>query len=366
MKVEGFDFEPGPRREFIALAWQVRGGDATWVPPFRAELERLLSRDNPFFREGRARHFLARQGGRVVARCSALVPPALQHQGEPAGLVGLYEAVEAPAAGAAVLDAALGWLREGGLRQVLGPIDFSIWHGYRFMTRGFERDAFLGEPRNPAHYPEHFVAGGFAPLARWFSWELTEAHLRAMLAATRRRGTDVLAQAGLRAERLRPGRFRDELPHVHRLLQESFAQHPGYTPLGLEEFSRVFGGVEPLLVPELVPFVRTAQGETVGMGYLVPDHAAALRRMNGETGLLARLRFLLARGRPDRLVFHTVAIQQAYRRQGMLETVLADLLEDVLARGFTRGIGALAKEGPTIYSHTGAPSREYTLFHRAL
>ena len=46
---------------------------------------------------------------------------------------------------------------------------------HRFMVRGFERAPFLFEPRNPPYYPRLFEANGFAPVHRWYSYEISRA-----------------------------------------------------------------------------------------------------------------------------------------------------------------------------------------------
>ncbi len=367
IKIHSFHAEPEPLARFIETARALRGDDPQWVPEFKAEVEAAFSPRSLFLSHGELRGFLAEEGGRPVARCAAIINRQLTEDGAPLGQIGFYECREDPETSRAILETAQAWLQERGVRRVVGPMNFSIWHDYRFMTRGFGTDPFLGEPRNPEFYPEQWTASGFAPRARYFSWDLTEEHLRGMLAYARHAADPAgMAAAGLRHAPLEMNHFDQQLESVHRLLVDAFRGNAAFSPISLEEFRGIFGGVKPLLIPQLVPLVWTARQEAVGFGYLFPDFAEAVRKMNGETGLLARARFLMAKGRPDRLIFHTVAIREDHRKKGMVETVLADLLGFALSNGFTRGVGALAKEGPTMYSKTGAPSREYTLFSRAL
>ena len=71
-----------------------------------------------------------------------------------------------------MIGAATRWLRDRhAVRRILGPINFDVWHGYRFMTRGFAEQRFLGEPYNPPYYPELFERCGFVPRQRWNSYE---------------------------------------------------------------------------------------------------------------------------------------------------------------------------------------------------
>ena len=57
-----------------------------------------------------------------------------------------------------------------------------IWHGYRLMTRGFDRPPFAGEPRNPATYPAIFEQAGFHVRRRWNTFELGRDALDDLLA----------------------------------------------------------------------------------------------------------------------------------------------------------------------------------------
>jgi hypothetical protein len=74
--------------------------------------------------------------------------------GTAVGLIGFFECVEDPVVATVLLDAARDWLREEhGLQRIWGPMNFDIWHSYRFMTRGFDQVPFYGEPDNKACYP---------------------------------------------------------------------------------------------------------------------------------------------------------------------------------------------------------------------
>lgn len=368
IQIEPLSLDRADVRRFIQVAWQVNEGDHQWLPPFKAEQEQWLSVDSPFLRRGyELRCFLAKMHGRVVARCAAMLDRRLMSAEGPVGQIGFYESERLPEASKALLDVALAWLAERGVRRVWGPMNFSIWHSYRFMVRGFEQTPFIGEPRNPPYYPEHFEAAGFTPLARYRSWDLGAEHLQALQqAAERMADPAALAEAGLRAAPLDLEAFDSQMEHAHRLLMDAFSENLGFVPISYEEFMFLFQGMKAIVMPELVPLMWSREGHAVGFGYLFPDHADAIRKMNGDAGLLGQARFLLGRKRPDRLILHTVAVQKEFRRRGMVETVLADLLRLARERGLTRAVGALAKEGRTLYDKAGPPSREYVLYSRPL
>lgn len=376
MSVEIQTFGPGERPEltgrFIDLAWRARRDDRGWVPPFQSEQRRLLSAENPFFRHGEMRCFLATSPEGDVARCAAFVDRQMAGGGGggPMGLVGLYEAVDRREAEAAVLGAALDWLRGRSLRAAVGPVSFSIWHGYRFMIRGFDRQPFLGEPRNPRRYPEAFARAGFEVMARHFSWDLEEADLRTMCERVHARlppGGPSLSSMGLSLRPLDLSDLHGQLRHVHRVLSEAFAEGVGYAPIDFEEFLPLYAPLGLLAVPELAPLLWSEGGEAVGFGYVFPDHARAMRELDGDD---ERLAAALSAGswppRPERLVLHTAALKPGFHHRGIFADALCTLVERGLERGFRGAVGALAREGSTAYHLVGQPSREYALFQRML
>ena len=364
MEVLAFDVADAALRDrFFALGEELLARDASraWVDP--AELRRQV--EAPYLGPGSQRLFLVADGGRDLARCVALVNPDLRApDGTPVGAIGQFEARPEEAAVQALLDAAVAWLKGRGLSRVWGPFNGSIWHAYRFMTRGQERDPFLGEPRNPPHYPELFQRAGFAPAARWFSWDLAAPHLEGMRAAAAQMRKAGITQAGYRYHPFDLAAFDRELERVHGLLSEGFSENLGFTPIPLAEFRALFGPMRSVIIPGLAPLV-TGPGDPerpVGFGYVFPDLAPTLALARAERRALDPA--FVRDHPPRRLVFHTMVSLKSERGRGLVEWGLAELMDHVAELGFQAAVGALAKEGPTIYHKTGQPSREYTLFAR--
>jgi hypothetical protein len=362
MKIHRFTFEAEWLREFVDFPWTIYADDPRWIPPSREEVRRLLAPENPFFRYGEALNLLVTEGGRTLGRCSAMINPKLKQYGSSPGLIGFFEVVDRYEVSEALLTEAVGWLRKRGLEEVWGPMNFSTWHSYRLMTRGFDRDPFYGEPYNPPYYPEHFDRFGFESTTRHYSWDLGEEHLRELHANAKQFSEAVPPRDEFRCESLDPRRLEADLRRIYDLAVPGFRGNFGWSPIDWGEFEPLYTDLRHTVIPDLVRFAVTPAGQTVGLFYLYPDPAIAVRSMNGESGLLARLRFSMRKQRSDRMIFHTMVIDEPFRKAGIVEHTAAPLIEAVLGHGFRRAVGALAKEGPTIYAKTGPPSREYTLF----
>ncbi len=286
MHVTTFRFDAPLVREFIEFGRTLYLDDARWIPPFRRTVARQLSPDYPFYnRPGNDhRHFLAYEGSQVVGRASAMVNAAIKDEdGSAVGLIGFFECIEDPVVATVLLDAARDWLRDQhGLRRIWGPMNFDIWHSYRFMTRGFDQAPFYGEPDNKACYPAYFEAYGFARRRQWHSFEVVgRDQLEAMIAASRQQH-DRLVNGGYRfvsADNWDPS---DETRLLHDLISRSFAGFLGFTPIALEEFAMLFRRSKAAVALPMSFVLHDPSDRPVGFAITYYELSAAVRAMHGR------------------------------------------------------------------------------------
>jgi len=349
----------GPDRldDFLELPYALHGRDPLWIPPLRAAVRREVDGSSAFFRYGRLQAYLAEVDGRVVGRAAASINPRMTDpDGGPVGQIGYFESTEDPAVAGGLFAAAEAWLREGGCRRVVGPMNGGIHRAHRLLVRGFERTPFLLEPRNPTYYPALFEAHGYAVSARWYSYDVTRAQLEPVAA---------------RLGRLcRSSRFRMQdlelspasVAHVHSLFDRVWAGHIGYAPMELEELLESVGALLPVMrMGELTTLVDPA-GIEVGIGFAYPDWAAEVRALAGDAGGWARW---LGTPYPPRLILHTVAMTPEVRGSRGSLVVLARGIELVLRDPTTtEGVWALSLDPsmPRLFAAT----REYALYEKSL
>ncbi|MFP5245059.1 MAG: GNAT family N-acetyltransferase [Thermoanaerobaculia bacterium] len=183
------------------------------------------------------------------------------------GTIGSFEAADDPGAVARMLHDAARWLREQGANHVIGPMDGDTWHRYRANAGPFDTPPFLLEPMNPPYWDALWRHAGFEVIERYSSKRIDDvSSLAEKLAPMRER-------ALARGYRIRPfdlSRPRDELALVWRLSLEIFRGNAWYSDIPLDEFLKLYEGIDRLLVPELVLFIEH-RGEPVGFLFAYPD-----------------------------------------------------------------------------------------------
>jgi hypothetical protein len=296
--------------------------------------------------EGEARWFVTCAGGRPLARAWASVPPELRDRdGEPVGTVGCLEATDARAA-ADVLERAVAWLAERGLRRAWAPMNGDIWHGYRAMTRGFDLEAYLGEPRTPPAHAEWLEAAGFAVRQRWHSFELEGRDALDELAGAHAEARRGLAALGCRVVTLEGMSFDEIATRLHALLDRSFSGFLGYTTVSATEFRGVLAPAGPALQRGASVFVVDAAGADAGFAVAFDDLASPIPRS----------------------LLHLGGLVPEARRKGVAGGVLGDVAARLRALDRPSVLVTLVAEGSPVRRLFGRFAedrrREYALFER--
>lgn len=376
MPIKSFRFDPALTGEFIDLGYSLYRQDARRIPPLRRSLARQLSPGYFFYQKtgNDHRRFLAYQGGRVVGRVAAMVNAALKDDDKtPVGLIGFFECVEDGSVAAALLDAARGWLHETyGIKRIWGPMNFDIWHSYRFLTKGFDRAPFYGEPDNKPYYPDLFERYGFTRRRTWDSLEIRgRAQLESLIASGRKHYA-LLVDRGYRFVPASALDRRNDLGMLHELISRSFDGFLGFTPIAFEDFHQLFGQLRYALAAPMSGVVYDETGRLISFGIIFYELSAAVRAMKGREHPLSLAKFLFYRRRVQRLNFFAAGAlpEERAKGSGIGKAGLFCVVNQALQHGYEDIIFALmAKENRVhvFFRHAGQePQREYALYEMNL
>jgi GNAT superfamily N-acetyltransferase len=356
-----FSFDPDRLGAWVRLARAARKDDPGWLPPNERTLRGQFERSHPNWSVNTHALILDPQG----ARCSVIVNPRLKDAvGTPVGQIGHFEATGRDPA-LRLLDQACRWLAERGCRQILGPMNGSTWHSYRFLTDGFAHPPFLLEPTNPPSYPTWWREAGFTPTAERYHSSEQDNHAVADALA------GAVDQVSLRGYRVQPADCRDleaVLKRVFELSSVAFAANAHFAPISWPEFRSLYDGIQRVLAPSLVHWVIAPDGGIVGFAFGLPDRAEAVRRMKGRGGLSGAWAFLSA-PRPVRSVFKSMALLPEHQGAGVGKALFHRHAVEARALGLRKGVRALMAADSRSAATTRALhtiTRRYALFARAV
>ncbi|WP_145174009.1 N-acetyltransferase [Rubripirellula lacrimiformis] len=151
-------------QRFLQLPWALYQDDPQWSPPVLAEMRmRLNPKKNPYFEHAEAAMFLAERDGIPVGRITAQVCQLAQiHQQAGDGHFGFFECEDSQATADALFAAAADWLRQRGMKRMLGPFNLSINEEAGLLVDGFHRPPYVFMAHSLPRYQHNFDQAGFA------------------------------------------------------------------------------------------------------------------------------------------------------------------------------------------------------------
>lgn len=372
MAVKPFIFDSAKADAFVRFGYDMYDGDATHIPPMKKEMCTQFLPGFAFYQKpGNChRQFLATAGGKVVGRVSATANQDLKDtDGTPVGAVGFFECINDFGVARDLLDSSIKWLREEiGLGRVWGPMNFDIWHGYRFMTKGFDRKPFYGEPYNKAYYPEFFERYGFVAKYFWDSVEVAGRRNMEKIAAFGEHRYRCLLTEGYRFERLNRRQLMDNLDAFHAVLTRSFRDFTGFTPIASQEFRRLFEKARYAFHPELFTLIYNDKNVIAGFAWALLEISDVIRSMNGRCNPLSVFKLFNCRRRANRINFYLIGItpEEEKKRSGLGRAIAYFMVHQILKQGYETVIFSLMARNnraqKLLGEHVKNPAREYALF----
>jgi hypothetical protein len=266
---------------FIGLTRRIYADDPCWVQPLTLERrDHLDPRKNPFMRAIDVQYWVALRDGEPVGRISAQVNRRhLELHRDQTGHFGFLDAVDDPEVFALLLGAAEAWLRERGLRRILGPFNLSINDECGLLIEGFDRapNVMMGHAR--PYFRNRVEALGYAKAKDLIAYDFDVAAPWPPLA---QRMLDRLRKTpGVRIRPLDMKRYREEIDTVCRIFNDGWADNWGFIPFGEDEARYLATSLRPLLNPGSFA-IGELDGEPVAFTATLPNLNEAIAGLDGR------------------------------------------------------------------------------------
>lgn len=311
----------------------------------------LLQRKHPLSPDFRVYPFVVTRRGEPVCRSLLTV-----YDGEDQAYVGFFEAEQDERAVSLLFATIAEKARELGKTTLVGPLDASIFLGYRFKTDCFQ-NTFTGEPVNLSYYPDLWKQWGFQEKEQYVSY-----HLRKVEASDFDMRYEKLYQRYCRRgyQWLSPTKenFTKAMEDVYELLISLYAEFPGFRHIDKKAFMALFSPLKSVLNLQMVRLVYHDH-KLCAFCICVPNYADLTL---GRLTVSKFFRFLRIRSHPGEYVITYVGASPT--APGLGCAMMQDLRSRLYENGCTT-IAALIHEGKLtgrMYESLHVGKRHYALY----
>jgi GNAT superfamily N-acetyltransferase len=328
-------------KRFVKVPFRLHRESPQWVAPLIFERMEFLNRDkNPYFEHAEVELFIAEREGRPVGRISVQVDARWdEFQGGRDAIFGFFEAAEDPEVAAALFAAARDWARGQGRERILGPMDFTTNDEVGILIEGFERRPMILEPWHPPYYRGLIEAEGFDKTMDVLMWELNFGDLKdgerfdpAIHAAAEK----ALREEGIEIRNMRKRDMANEVRRFMEVYNEAWGDNWGFVPVTDAEADFQAKNLKQVIAEDWA-YMAEKDGEVVGAALTLPDINQVMARLNGRLLPFGWLRFLLGKGKIDRLRVFALGVKHDYQHTGVGAGLYLKHLETAAQPGAIKG-----------------------------
>jgi hypothetical protein len=271
-----------------------------------------------------------------VGRISAQVDQLhLQRYEDSTGFFGLLEAEDEAETFRALMDTAETWLRDQGMRRVLGPFNLSINQECGLLVEGFDTPPMVMMGHARPYYGARVEENGYSKEKDLLAYridadfELT----RAMRLGIKR------AQKRVHLRPLRRSIFREELRILQDIFEDAWSKNWGFVPFTKAEFEHM-GKSFKLLLPDDQVQIAEVDGVPAAFMVAVPNVNEAIKDLNGKLFPLGWLKLLwrLKVAYPKSARVAMMGVRQRYQNSRLAAALAVMVVEAARPPAVKRGV----------------------------
>ncbi len=276
------------------------------------------------------------------------------------GYVGFFESEDNPEAVRVLFDSINQKAKELGISLLLGPIDCSIYIGYRFKADRFD-EYFTGEPYNKPYYPMLWEQAGFSKCNSFFSYRIekvsvedSDPRLEKVLERCVRKGYVFSS--------LKRKEFDCFLEQVHELMTDAYSGFVGFKPITYNQFYTMFSHLRYVVDFDMIKLAHK-DGKLCAFCICIPNY----RKLTiGRFTLRKAIQFFRIRNKADEYVIMYLG---ADKKCFGLGSALVHYLEKAFCENQCTAVAALIKEGSLsgeYYKSNHKKQYTYALYSRKI
>lgn len=269
------------RRDFLDVPGIVYRDDPNWIAPLRfIERDRTMPRRHPFYEHGDGCFWVAYRAGRPVGRLGALVNRLhLEVHGDGTGHFSMFEALDDPAAIAALFARAEAWLRARGMHRIAGPFNLSTNEEVGMLVEGFHRPPVVGTGHGRPYYRARLEDLGYATEIDLFAFwrDLRYSEVERLLP----RLEETVEHAGIEIRTSSRRRFKDDVRNLIALYNDAWRHNWGFVPATDAEARQFVKDLKFILKPQHM-LIAERDGAVVAMIVGIQNLNEALAGLGGR------------------------------------------------------------------------------------
>lgn len=316
---------------FASFPFQLYKSNPYWVPwNISSEVKTLMPQTNPAYEDCDAAFWLAVNSQQeVVGRIGAIINHKYNEKvNEAIGRFSRFECIDDREVSGLLLQTAEEWLRQRGMKKILGPLGFNNLDAQGLLVEGFNHLAAVGSVYHLPYYKDHLEYHGYEKEIDWLEFQLKVGEIPEKVL----RINELIKQK----YKLRVRSFRNKKEmlsygrKVFNLFNTAFEELPFVSPLSerlIEFYQKKY---LKQLIPQYVKVVVNEDDEVVAFIISIPSFSKALQKSKGKLFPFGIYYFYRAIKHPEGFELLLTGIHPKYQGMGVAALLMTEIHKEII------------------------------------
>jgi GNAT superfamily N-acetyltransferase len=267
-----------------------------------------------------------------------------------------------------LFEAAATFLREQGMKMLLGPMSFTTNDEVGILVEGFESLPYIMTPYNFPYYGTLVEQCGGEKARDLYTYHVESdgtppGFITRISAKVRKSSRITVREVNLK-------RFSEELELVKKIYNAAWERNWGFVPMTDDEIRYLAKNLKPILDPALMYFAFVEK-EPAGFFMALPDYNVLLKEVGGRLFPFGFYKLLFWRKKIDRLRVLAMGVVKRFRHLGIEAVFLDEIFRKGPSKGYRQGELSWILEDNSVMNRissklSGRPSRTYRIYQKQL
>jgi len=266
-------------KKFIEFPHELYKNDKNYVPALHIGEVQKLTAKNALFQHSDIALYLAIREEKEVGRIAAVYNKThLDLYSDSTGFFGYFDSINDTEVAESLFDAAGKFLREKGLKQMLGPTNLTTNDSVGFLSEGFDNSAKIQMPYNYQYYNDLCLHSNFIPDLELFAYRIEGSKMTLRFRQILQRSSERLSKRGIRIRAITKSSFSSDIEQLKSVYNQCNNRNTYFMPLNEAEFAQMAKELKQVVPFDLVLFA-VKDSKIVGYVVAVPDMNQALKHV---------------------------------------------------------------------------------------
>lgn len=323
--------------KFLQFPIDLYKDNAHYVPQLFMEDKKLFDKkQEPFFKFGEVKYYLAYKDGKAVGRIACIVNNKHNKlHNEKTGFFGFFDCIDDKEVSNLLLSKAKEYALENNFDILRGPMNYSVNHTVGCLVKGFDLDPVLLTPYNFEYYNNLLKDFGFEKAIDFYSYRFTKEQgvpekLSRVAKAMQERGKFTLKYI-VKKDLVKV------VKEIQTIYNDAWKENWGFLPLSDDDIAALATELKPILVPSLSYMVYDESGLAVACMVTLPNINEALKTSKGKIlspGFLKLLGIVLGIKKTKGIRTVIMGVLQSQRKKGIAAIMIERTISEANKLGY--------------------------------